>query len=57
MNTEKILEQKIDQILENYKISSKRNASNFLRNNEILINSKKFQAELKNAIPTLQTSV
>ena len=41
MNTEKILEQKIDQILENYKISSKRNASNFLRNNEILINSKK----------------
>ena len=41
MKTEKILEQNIDQILENYKISSKRNASNFLRNNEILINSKK----------------
>ena len=41
METKKILEQKIDQILENYKISSKRNASNFLRNNEILINSKK----------------
>lgn len=36
-----MFKQKISRILENYKLSTKRNASNFIKNNEILVNNKK----------------